>query len=223
MNIREAVDKVWSESDVQKNSYPVANVLYDVNARILKLIGRARRIASKEPISDGETFSETFTIPQGSSEHTRTIKDIPLFRVDYKTDTATKWCRIYEDESRGINTWCCKRGCCTIVFFADEKRIFIENGRPGEVRVTYASGVFVPYTLDDYEDPAPPEITWIPEEFQDLIWLYPALRQARYYKPDRVNGIVEEINELQAAFDSHYRRNAQWNQEICTDSPPNPR
>lgn len=221
MNIKEVIDKVWVESDTQINSYPLANVLYDVNARILKLIGRARRIASKEPISNGETFSEIFSISSGSTTHIRTIKDIPLFRVDYKSLTATKWCRISEDESRGINTWCCKKGCCCISFFADEKRIFVEDGRDGEIRVTYASGEFVPFTESNYNSMTPPEITWIPEEFQDLIWLYPALRQANFYKPDRVRGLTDEIRELQSAFDSHYRRNAQWNQEIDTCSPPN--
>ena len=221
MNIKEVIDNIWIEADIQKNHYPVENALRDVNARILKLIGKARRIASQEPISNNEVFSEIFTITQESQTFTRTIKDIPIFRVDFKPTGAEKWCRIHEDQSRGINTWCCKDGCCCVKYFADEKRVFIEDGRDGELRVTYASGEFTPFDLDDYNAPNPPEITWIPEEFQDLIWLYPALRQARNYKTNRVTGLVEEITELQLAFDSHYRRNAQWNQQIETDSPLN--
>lgn len=221
MTIKEAVDRVWVESDVQKNSYPLANVLADVNARIRKLISRARRIASREPISAGEAFSETFTVTQESETFIRTIEDIPVFRVDYMATGGTRWCRIEEDQSRGINTWCCKKGCCELVFFVDEKRVFIEQGRAGTIRVTYASGAFVAFTEANYNAVPSPEITWIPEDFQDLIWLYPALRQARFYKPDRVNGLQAEVDQLQADFDSHYRRNSSWNQKLDTGTPPN--
>lgn len=223
MNIKEIVEKIWIEADIQKNEYPVENALQDINARILKLIGRARRIASREPISGGENFSEVFTVATGSNVFTRTIEDIPIFRVDFKPTGAEQYCRIYEDQTRGINTWCCLEGTHCLDYFADEKRIFIDNGREGEVRITYASGEFVKFELTDYNATPAKEVTWIPEEFQDLIWLYVAMRQAYFYKPERVAGLKEEIIDLQRAFDSHYGRNAQWDQQVVTDRRPNNR
>lgn len=221
MDIRQIVDKIPKEADINPVEYTVEDRLDDVNQKYLELIEKAVQIASKEPISGAEVFSETFSVSQGSNTFTRTIVDVPLFRVDFMGEGASRYCRLEEDESRGINTWCCKKGCCWLKFFADEKRIFVEEGRPGTLRVTYARGAVTTFTLSDYNAPTPPSPTWLPEVFRKLLWLDPATVQAEFYKKDRAVGMRNELTRLEVMFENHYRRNAQWNQKIETDSGPN--
>lgn len=204
MNIKEIVDKIPKEADVNPSEYTVADRVADVNSRLLILVAKASQIGSKEPMNDGEDISETFNIVDGSNTLTRTIENVPILRVDWRPNNLSRWCRLDLDPTRGINTW----AYCDIKFFANEKEIFIENGRAGEVRVTYARGAVTLFTVADYSAIPAPSPDILPLEFHDLLWLYPALRQARIYKKDRVAGLEAEVNELQTLFNNHYGRNA---------------
>lgn len=219
--IKYLVDKIVKEADINPREYTVEDRIDDINQKYLELIEKAVQIGSTEPISGAEVVSETFTTVQGSNTFTRTLKDIPLFRVDFMPTGGSRYCRISEDQSRGINVWCCKKGCCCITFFADEKRIFVEDARPGTIRLTYARGAITTFTVGDYESLTPPSPVWLPETFQKLLWLEPATVMAEYYKKDRAVALRNQLTKLETLFENHYRRNAQWNQEVCTDSGPN--
>lgn len=204
MNIKQIVDKIPKEADINPNEYVVADRIDDVNSRLLILIERANQIGSNQPMNDGEDISEDFTVVAGSNAFDRTIKNVPILRVDWRPNNTSRWCRLELDKTRAINTW----AYCDIKFFANEKEIFIENGRAGELRVTYSRGEVTLFTVADYNNVTPPSPDILPIEFHDLLWLYPALRQARIYKEDRVAGLEAEVNELQELFDNHYGRNA---------------
>lgn len=204
MTIKEIVDKIPKEADINPSEYTVADRVADVNSRFLILVARASQIGSKEPMNDGEDISEIFNIVDGSNTLARTIENVPILRVDWRPDNTSRWCRLDLDKTRGINTW----AYCDIKFFANEKEIFIENGRVGEIRVTYARGAVTLFTVADYSATPAPSPDILPIEFHDLLWLYPALRQARIYKKDRVAGLEAEVKELQELFDNHYGRNA---------------
>lgn len=219
MNIKDIVDKIPKEADINPAEYTVPDRLVDVNSIARQLREKSIQIGSKEPMSNEEPISETFTIVQGSNTLTRTIKDSPIFRVDFKATGATRWCRLDLDESRGINTWC----GCEITFFANEKQVFVENGRAGDIRITYVMGSIADFDMADYLDYNPPSPDWLPEAFHDLLWLYPALDQANYYKKDRVPRLEAKLNNLQTLFNNRYKRNAITTSQIKTDSPPNNR
>lgn len=204
MNIKQIVDKIPKEADINPNEYVVADRIDDINSRLLILVERANQIGSNQPMNDDEDISEDFTVVAGSNTFDRTIKNVPIQRVDWRPNNTSRWCRLEMDKTRAINTW----AYCDIKFFANEKEIFIENGRAGELRVTYSRGEVTLFTVADYSATPAPSPDILPIEFHDLLWLYPALRQARIYKKDRVAGLEVEVKELQELFDNHYGRNA---------------
>lgn len=204
MNIKQIVDKIPKEADINPNEYVVADRIDDINSRLLILVERANQIGSNQPMNDDEDISEDFTVVAGSNTFDRTIKNVPIQRVDWRPNNTSRWCRLDLDKTRAINTW----AYCDIKFFANEKEIFIENGRAGELRVTYSRGTVTLFTVADYSATPAPSPDILPIEFHDLLWLYPALRQARIYKKDRVAGLEVEVKELQELFDNHYGRNA---------------
>lgn len=213
MDIKYIVDKALKESDVQAQDWPVLDRLADVNAEYLFRIEKGVQIGSKVPMSRKEDVSETFTLTEGSNEFDRTIVDVPIQRVDFLATGASRYERVHRDESRMINGYCWGD---EKVFF-DEKRVFVENGVPGTLRVTYARGVIVAFDLDDYEDETPPSPDFLPEVFHPLLWLRPALRQARFYKKDRVSALEDDVARLETLFDNHYGRDAIYDSQIVTD------
>lgn len=213
MNIKEIVDKIPREADVNPSEYTVANRLVDVNHEYLALIEEAMQIGSSEPISGAETTNETFVLVLGSNVFDRTIVDVPLFSVEYRPNADAKWETVYNDPTRTINGLC----YCDMKFFADEKRIFVENARVGTLKVTYAHGGIEVFDQADYDNVTPPSPVWLPEVFRPLLWLKLALRQAHFYKTDRVAGLEAEYARLKQLFRNHYIRNATLNQKFKTD------
>lgn len=193
------------ESDVQASQYPIANRIDDVNAKYLQLIEKATQIGSKEPISGLEAVSENFTAVSGTNTFTRTIKDTPIVRVDHQHTNSTGYCRVREDLSRRLGFIC----SCGMKFFADEKRIFIEDGVAGTIRVTYAHGNVTLFTVADYSNIAPPSPVWLPETYHPLLWLEPATVQAEYYKKDRAVSLRNQLTRLENLFNNRYIRNAE--------------
>lgn len=206
MNIKTIIDKIPKEADIQVANYSVADRLIDVNQHYLALVEKAVQIGSNEPISKAEAVSETFTIVDGtfSQTFTRTIKNVPIVRVDFQPTGATYFEPMATDPSRSIGSFYFHGQR----MFANEKQIFVEEGRGGTMRVTYARGNVVLFTQADYDNVTPPSPDWLPETFHDLLWLKPALRQAKFYKKDRAGALEDEYNELKALFDNHYGRNS---------------
>lgn len=206
------MDKIVVEADIQASQYPVENRIDDVNAKYLQLIEKATQLGSKEPQSALEAVSETFAVVDGTNTFTRTIKDNPIFRVDFQHENSTGYCRIKEDLSRRLGFIC----GCGMKFFADEKRIFIDKGIAGTVRVTYVHGNVVPFTVADYNSITPPSPVWLPEAFQPLLWLEPAAVQAEYYKKDRAVSLRNQVTRLENLFNNRYFRNAEINLRFQT-------
>lgn len=213
MNIKEIVDKALKESDVQAQDWIVADRLVDVNSEYRIRVEKSVQIGSKVPASSKEAVSETFSVVEGSNTFDRTITDVPVVRVDFMPTGSSRYERVTRDQSRMINGWCFG----DIKGFFDEKRVFIENGVGGTLRVTYGRGALTTFDMDDYEDEDPPSPDFLPEVFHPLLWLRPALRQARFYKTDRVKGLEEEVLRLETLFDNHYGRDAVLDSQIVTD------
>ena len=214
MNIKEIVDKIIKESDVQANSYSVADRIADVNARYLFYIEKAVQIGSKVPISKAETISENFTVVAGSNTFTRTIKDVPIRRVDFQHENSSFFDGVPYDQSRkisGVNFG-------EMRFWADEKRVFIEEGYAGTLRVTYDRGGVTLFTVADYELVSGwPSPDWLPETFHDLLWLDPSYRASRKYKKDRSAYLKEDRDELRELFFNHYGRESAIDSAFETD------
>lgn len=213
MNIKEIVDKALKESDVQAQDWTVADRLVDVNSEYRIRVEKSVQIGSKIPASSKEDVSETFSVVSGSNVFDRTIADVPVVRVDFMPTGSLRYERVTRDQSRSINGWCFG----DIKGFFDEKRVFIENGYGGTLRVTYGRGALTTFDIDDYNDDEPPSPDFLPEVFQPLLYLRPALRQARFYKNDRVKGLEEEVLRLETLFDNHYGRDAVYDSRFVTD------
>lgn len=217
MDIKQIVDKIVKEGDLNPNEYSVADRIVDVNEWYLYYIEKAMQIGSREPISASEAISETFTVVPGSNTFTRTKQDIPIMRVDFQFAGSSTWQKVTEDISRLIGGF----ECFEMKFFADEKRVWVENGQNGTLRVTYAHGGIVLFTTADYSMSTPPEPEFLPIEFRKLLWLRPATIQAEYYKKDRAVSLRNQLTEVENLFINHYRRGSSINGKIVTDEDYN--
>ena len=221
LDITEIVDNIVIEGDLNPSEYPVANRIRNINSVYLKYIELGVQIGSKEPLAQPEAVSEVFSIlslASGSHELDRTIIDAPIQRVDFRATGSSKWQRLDEDLTRAIGSFC----GCEMDFFASEKQIFVENGRDGEVRVTYARGDIILFTEADYGATSPAVYpTFLPGIFQDILWLEPATIQAEYYKKDRAPSLRNQLTDLQTLFRNHYGRNSAGLSRFDTGDRPN--
>lgn len=217
MDIKQIVDKIVKEGDLNPNEYSVADRIVDVNEWYLYYIEKAMQIGSREPISASEAVSETFTVVTGSNVFNRLKQDIPIMRVDFQFAGSSTWQKVTEDISRLIGGF----ECFEMKFFADEKRVWVENGQNGTLRVTYAHGGITLFTTADYSMSTPPEPEFMPIEFRKLLWLRPATIQAEYYKKDRAVSLRNQLTEVENLFINHYRRGSSINGKIVTDEDYN--
>jgi len=214
MHIKEIVDKILKESDVQANTYSVADRIVDVNSFYLRNIEKTVQIGSKVPISAAEDNSEEFTVVAGSNTFARTIDDAPIQRVDFQHENSSAFTSVPFDQSRliaGVNFG-------EMRFWANSKQIFIEEGYAGTLRVTYARGAITQFTVADYDLVSGwPSPDWLPEFAHDLLWLQPAHRASRKYKKDRSAYLKDELDEVMALFNNHFGRESALNSAFVND------
>lgn len=212
MNIKQIVDRIPKESYVNVADYPVINRIDDVNSFYLYLIEMAVQIGSKVPISRAETTTETFTVVNGSNVFTRTIKDVPILRVDFKYENTDQFNPITEDQSRligGVNVGKTR-------YFANEKQFFVEEGFAGDLRITYARGGVTLFTQADYDlGAAWPSPDFLPDTFHDLLWLFPAIQKTKL--PEVKSTLIDRYKILFDLFSNHYGRDSATTVEIVTD------
>lgn len=212
MNIKEIVDRIPKEGQINANDYSVASRLSDCGAIYLQLIEHAVQIGSTVPMSAAEDTSEDFTVVAGSNVFTRTIKDVPILRVDFSYDDVLFF-PICEDPKRligGMNYG-------EMRFFANEKQFFAEEGRAGTMRVTYArGGVTQVFTQANYDlGSAWPSPDFLPEVFHDLLWLKPSIWKT---KISEVRTALEGRHDpLMDLFYNHYGRDALQTSQIVTE------
>lgn len=219
-NIKYIVDTILGEADVNTEQYSIDKRIYDVNRRYLMLIEQISQIDSGVPISAKESFSEDFIIISSITTQTlnRTILDNDIIRVDFANTGSDYYEPIKENTSRLLG----ELDTGTINYIATDKQLFIENGRAGTVRVTYSHGDVTLFTRADYDLalgwPIP---DFVPNTFRPLLWLYPALIQARKYKSDRVASLLEQYTELNDMFMAKYSRKSGTDQKVKTRTVAN--
>lgn len=213
MTITEIINKIVKEGDINPSEYTVPDRIADVNSKYLFLVEWAMQIGSTETISNQEVKQEVFTLADGLNTLVRTIPNMPFTSLEYTADTTitadTNWTCLEQDTPFN---YC---GCGMNVSF-DEKQIVIEKGRAGSLRVKYARGVVIPFTVGDYSNITPPSPVWLPTVFHDLLWLEPATIQAEYYKKDRAVSLRNQLTRLEQLFYNHYGRNAVQVSEVKT-------
>lgn len=207
MNIKELVDKICKEGDINPNEYTVADRIVDINSKYLEYVEWAMQIGSTETIANQEVKQEIFTLVDGLNTLVRTIPDMPFTSLEYTSDVIitadTRWCSLAQDT---FGYWCNEE--CNINISFDEKQIVIEKGRVCSIRAKYARGIVVPFTMGDYLNVTPPSPVWLPSVFNDLLWLDPATIKAEYYKKDRAVSLRNQLTKLEQLFYNHYSRNA---------------
>ena len=214
MNIKEIVDKITRVSDVNPNEYKVLHRLEDVNAEYLKLIKVAGIIGAKFPVSNGtDNNYEDFTLVAGDNTFTRTIADRNIQKVKYRVDSNAEWECLDHDEER------CK-GCYASVnvkFTANQKQIFVEDAKAGDLRVVYDYSGVTLFTQADYDTtPTPPSPDWLDATFHPLLWLRPTILQLD--KHDKKRQTYQDMyDELYELFEMEFDRQSVFDSEIQTD------
>lgn len=216
-DIKQIVDKIVIEADLNPSEYTVAQRISDVNDTYLYYIEKAMQIGSSEPISASEAVSENFVVVVGSNVFARTKIDIPIMRVDFSYTGSSTFEKVTDDISRLIGGFDWGK----MKFFADEKRVWIEGGQAGTLRVTYAHGDITLFTEADYSDSTPPEPDFIPREFRKLLWLNPATVMAEYYKKDRAVSLRNQLERWEQLFYNRYKRKSATIGKIVTDEDDN--
>jgi hypothetical protein len=217
MHIKTIADKIIEESQVNARDYVIATRIEDINQTYLEKVERAVQIGSAVPLSSGEAVSEEFTVAAGSNVFTRTISDVPIVRVDFQYSADAPFRMVTEDPYRLIEG--IQDGNQT--FFADEKRLFVEEGRVGTARVTYARGGVTLFTVADYELASGwPSPDHLPTTFHPLLWLYPAYDQCR--NKDIKAALAQRIERLDPLFYNHYARESATDSEFVTDESRDP-
>ena len=216
-DIKQIVDKIIIEADLNPAEYTVEDRISDVNDVYLYYIEKAMQIGSSEPISGAEVVSENFTVVSGSNVFTRTKLDIPIVRVDFAYAGSTIFNKVTDDVTRLIGGF----DYGDMKFFADEKRVWVEGGQAGTLRITYAHGSITLFTVADYSISTPPEPTFIPREFRKLLWLNPATVQAEYYKKDRAVSLRNQLKTWEQLFYNRYKRKSATIGKIITDEDDN--
>jgi len=205
MDIQEIADKIIKESDVRADEYIVADRIVDINTEYFKLIEMATQIGSKFPMSAGGDSTEEFTIVDGDQTLTRTIADTSILKMEYRVVATADWECMKRDTELCVNCFSYKNG----KFTANEKNIFLEDARAGFVKITYGRANITAFTAADYVAGTPPSPDWLPEVFQPLLWMKPALDVAAIYKPDRVKKLSNDRDELMVLFRNHYGRDVE--------------
>lgn len=217
MHIKTIVDKIINESQVNARDYSVADRIDDVNQVYLEKVERAVQIGSTVPISAAEDTSEEFTVVAGSNVFTRTIKDVPIIRVDFKYAGGSQYSPVTHDQARLIEGLSIGEQ----TYFANEKQFFVEEGVAGTLRVTYARGGVTLFTTDDYDLSSDwPSPDYLPTVFQPLLWLYPAYDACR--NKEVKAALAARIERLDPLFYNHYSRNSAVNSEFVTEERLNP-
>lgn len=212
MNIKEIVDRIPKEAQINANDYPVSSRLSDCGSIYLQLIEKGVQIGSTVPLSAGEAVSENFTVVAGSNTFTRTIKDVPIQRVDFSYD-GVLFHPICEDGSRligGINVGETR-------YFANEKKVFVEEGQAGTLRVTYDRGnVTQVFTTANYElGSGWPSPDLLPEVFHDLLWLKPSIWKTKI--SEIRTALQDRHDPLYELFENHYGREATQTSMLVTE------
>jgi len=202
---------------VNARDYSVADRIDDVNQIYLEKVERAVQIGSTVPISAAEDTSEEFTVVAGSNVFTRTIKDVPIIRVDFKYAGNSMFSPVTQDQARLIEGYSIGEQ----TYFANEKQFFVEEGVAGTLRATYARGGVPLFTVEDYElESAWPSPDFLPTVFHPLLWLYPAYDACR--NKEVKASLAARIERLDPLFFNHYSRNSTVNAEYITEERLNP-
>lgn len=217
MNIKTIVDRIPKEGQINASDYPVASRLVDCKSYYLQLVEKIVQIGSEIPGSDApnatDKTTEEFTVVEGSNSFFRTIPDVPILRVDFAYTGTTLFNPVTKDPRRligGLNVG-------TMRFFGNEKQFFVEEGKAGTMRVTYArGGVTDVFTQANYDlGSGWPSPDFLPEVFHDLLWLKPSIYKTKVKEVK--TSLVERYDPLWELFVNHYGRDALPEVDMYTD------
>lgn len=204
MNIKDIVDKIIKEGDINPTHYTPTDRLVDVNSARRFLREKATQLGARFPaLATGEALTQTETTVQGDNTFTRDVPYANIVSVEFSHDGT-----YYDDlVPRHILT---KKNVASrigdVEFKADEKNITIKDALAGTIRITYEHGNLTDFDIDDYNAGTPPTPDDIPTFAHDLLWMRPLLMQTAFYKSERYAIIKERYDELFDMFLNHYDR-----------------
>lgn len=195
MNIKNLVDRIISESDVNPDEYTVVSRLEDIHQTRMELAALTRMAGT-----DVQTETEqTETLVAGDQIFAKSYRHADLIRVEYKP--IGSMVSQYRCLDRRVD--CTGRGCTValgqMAYTEDSGNVYIWDGFVGDLKFTYTDDQIVEWVESDYDDEIA-EATELKEVYQKLLFLAQVVRHAGYYSKERYEQLSIEHDSLFSLF-----------------------
>ncbi len=202
MNIKEIVDKIIKETEINSREYSIQDRLDDVHQARLELATLRRKwrddsFGKQEVESIGQSASDPLTLNK-PFEHA-TILSVGIRRnseQDYQCIDKAKGCS-------GLN---CGNNGIKEEYSEDKDKVYIWDFQGGDVKITYYPEEITKWTESDYNTgtATPDEL---PETYHALLWLKPAIKQAGKYSKEKFDILFMLYKDLLKDYEEDLRDN----------------
>jgi len=203
MNIKEIVDKIVKEADINASEYIINDRLDDIHQTRLKLATKMRQWGYVPQ----KTQTDIHTITTGNSGFAKPFKHAEIKKIEYGPTGGDENSFRCIEKRQDCNGGGCSRYIDGIKYTEDTGSVYIWNGTAGQIRVTYVYDIITKWTNADYTTgtATPDEL---PEVYHALLWLDQVRRHTGYYSKERYDQLMVEYNELYKLFNNELQRNA---------------
>ena len=197
MNIKQIVDKIIKEADVNASEYTVEDRLEDIHQTRLFLATLTRQIGSDTQ----KKVSQSEVLVLGDQSFTKTFKHAEIDKIEYKATGGAErdfTCLEKREDCQGGS---CSGRIGAMTYTEDTDTVYIWEALVGELRITYKDDRITKWVLADYTTGTvtPDELK---EVYHPLLWMYQVRRHAGYYSKERYEQIMIEFKELYEAFET---------------------
>jgi len=216
MKIKQIVDKVITEADVNKSKYTTTERLVDIHQVRLELNELKMQVAPYDNVKP----TKDEVLVAGDQTFTRTITHKDIVSIEYRVDANDDWRCL--DKAKNCEGGTCGSPLGKMRYSYDTDTIYIWDGEVGNIRITYSLASIVEWVDADYaaDTKSPDELD---EVYHALLWMTLVMRHAGYYSKERYEQIAIEYNRLYDLYISHIQRNAELDMEVTGNEPSNNR
>lgn len=195
MNIKQIVDKIIKEADINPSEYTIEDRLEDIHQTRLELQTR-KRLAGMDTQTKIE---QTEVLVDGDQSFAKVYKNAPIIKIEYRSTGGSEQDYICLTKRKDCVGGKCSRHFGTMAYTEDTDNVYIWQGLAGELRVTYADDTITEWVLADYTT-GTAEPTELKKVFHKLLWMEQVLRHTGYYSKERYEQTRIERDALYEQF-----------------------
>ena len=212
MNIKEIVDKIIKEADVNPAEYTVADRLDDIHQTRLELVTLARQYGQ----AINKKVAQTETLISGDQSFTKTFVHAEIDKIEYRATGGSENDYICLEKRRDCVGGRCSGGVGNMTYTEDTNTVYIWNAQEGELRITYIDDRITKWTEADYTTgtATPDELK---EVYHALLWMAQVVRHTGYYSKERYEQVRIEYDSLIKKYIDDLKRNVDFHVKIETD------